>query len=315
MRRLRNLLRIGIAGSLAVGLANGAGAATLPFTGRLALSIATLEPISIAGAGFATVEGRAGDSDHLAKLDLEASRFGATGLIVPVTDPNAAPILGVVATVHNAAGGFRESSGNFGGTLPILGVAKVCLFGSCTATPLANLSVPISVVGRGGSAYASGPVNVTVQGAPWTTGTVFVGASTAMGSARGPASGTTSTLNPSGAIRLVTPIFISTNLGGSAVIPAFAVLALHFVPEPGDRPAAGRGHRGADRGRPSLALAHLARAGEKRRGGGEPPLAAFQGSNRGNFDTPAKNSCHASGPKTHLACERRTPFGALDRSR
>ena len=39
--------------------------------------------------------------------------------------------------------------------------------------------------------------------------------------------------NPSGTIQLVTPIFISTNIAGaSAVVPAFAILNLHFVPEP-----------------------------------------------------------------------------------
>ncbi len=54
-----------------------------------------------------------------------------------------------------------------------------------------------------------------------------------MGFAHGPASGTTSTLNPSGTMRLVTPIFISTNIGASAVVPAFGFLTLHFVPEPG----------------------------------------------------------------------------------
>ncbi len=52
---------------------------------------------------------------------------------MPVTDPVALPIMGVVATAHNAAGGFHESNGTLGGVLPILGVAKVCLFGPCTA--------------------------------------------------------------------------------------------------------------------------------------------------------------------------------------
>jgi hypothetical protein len=35
--------------------------------------------------------------------------------------------------------------------MPILGVAKVCVFGTCSAA-LANLSVPLSVVGVGGVA-------------------------------------------------------------------------------------------------------------------------------------------------------------------
>jgi hypothetical protein len=232
MRRRRNLLWIGIAAGLwTVGIASGAGAATLPFVGQLALSIAALDPIAIDGAGFAVVEGRSNDPDHLMTMRIEASLFGTTGVIVPVTDPAAFPINGVIATAHNAAGGFQESNGTLGGVLPILGVAKVCLFGTCSS-PLANLSVPLSVVGNGGLAYVTGAVNLTVGGAPWTTGTVFVGTSTAAGFAHGPASGTTSTLNPSGVVRLVTPIFISTNIGASASVPAFGFLTLHFVPEP-----------------------------------------------------------------------------------
>jgi hypothetical protein len=232
MRLRRKLAWIGFAAVLG-SIANGAGAATFAFTGELALQISAFDPIPIAGAGFALVEGRLDDPDHLATMHIPASLFGATGLFVPITDPAALPIMGIVATAHNAAGDFQESNGALGGILPILGVAKVCLFGPCTGSPLANLSVPISVVGGGGSAYASGAVNVTVQGAPWTTGTVAVGASTAMGFAHGPASRATSTLNPSGTIRLVTPIFISTNIGASSVVPAFGLLTLHFVPEPG----------------------------------------------------------------------------------
>jgi hypothetical protein len=33
-------------------------------------------------------------------------------------------------------------------------------------------------------------------------------------------------------LQLVTPIDISTNIGASVVLPAFAVLTLRFVPEP-----------------------------------------------------------------------------------
>lgn len=234
MRGLRNWVWIGVAAALAgTGIASDARAAALAFNGQLALQISALDPIAISGSGFAIVEGRANDPDHLATMRIEASPFNATGLIVPVTDPAVLPIGGAIATAHNGAGGFQETNGTLGGILPIEGVAKVCLFGTCGSSPAANLSVPISIVGQGGTAYVTGAVNVTVQGAPWTTGTAFVGSTTAMGFAHGPASGTTSTLNPSGTIRLVTPIFISTNIGAMAVVPAFGFLTLHFVPEPG----------------------------------------------------------------------------------
>lgn len=221
--------------ALGVGLLGAPAAIAGPqaFTGELALAIGGFDPIAIPGAGFALVEALPGDADHLATLRLEAWQFAATGLIVPITDPSAQPIGGVMATARNAAGGFSRQGGSLAGVLPILGVAKVCLFGSCDGGAIANLTVPISVVGQGGAIDASGAVNVTVVGAPWTTGTVSIGTITARGFARGPGAGTSSTLEPSGSVRLVTPIFISTNIGASAVVPAFGFLTLHFVPEPG----------------------------------------------------------------------------------
>jgi hypothetical protein len=54
-----------------------------------------------------------------------------------------------------------------------------------------------------------------------------------MGFAHGPASATSSTAMLSGSLLLVTPIFVSTNIAGSAVVPAFGFLNVHFVPEPG----------------------------------------------------------------------------------
>ena len=82
------------------------------------------------------------------------------------------------------------------------------------------------------SRKGTGFVNVTAIGAPWTVGTVSVGTLTQMGFAHGPASLTSSTAAASGQVRLVTPIFISTNISALPVFPAFGVLDLHFVPEP-----------------------------------------------------------------------------------
>jgi hypothetical protein len=115
--------------------------------------------------------------------------------------------------------------------MALLGSARVCLYGPCS-DPVANLVVPLEVVGQGGTTVVSGPVDLTVVGAPWTVGTARVGTATAMGFAYGPGSQASSTARASGAIQLVTPIRIMTNLGGFAVVPAFGVLTLHFVPEP-----------------------------------------------------------------------------------
>jgi len=60
----------------------------------------------------------------------------------------------------------------------------------------------------------------------------MVGTLTQMGFQHGPASLTSSTAAASGQMRLVTPIFISTNNSDLRVFPAFGILDLHFIPEP-----------------------------------------------------------------------------------
>jgi hypothetical protein len=207
--------------------ASGAQAAALPFTASLALQIVTLAPIAIPGSGTAIVNGSAGGS-HIHSLGLAGSTFATAGFVVPVTDPSAFPIAGVQLTAQNVPGNFADGGGTLGGVMPIAGIAKVCLFGPCSAA-VSNLSIPLTVVGQGGYANPTGAVNMTVIGAPWTTGTAAVGtAFTQMGGVA-PLSNTGA---PSGNVTLVTPVFISTHIGASAVLPAFGILTLHFVPEP-----------------------------------------------------------------------------------
>jgi hypothetical protein len=133
--------------------------------------------------------------------------------------------------------------GGLGGKMPVKGTAKICLFSPCSAAA-ANVSVPLTVVGSGGSATVATFVNVTVIGAPWTEGTAAVGTITQMGFVHGPATGTSTTAGPSGVVRLVTPIFVSTNIPASSVVPAFGLLTLHFVPEPGTLVLLGSGIAG-----------------------------------------------------------------------
>ncbi len=217
-------LSYALAASLLVfGLAGQAHAVSLGFTGSLSVQIATLDPVVLPGAGTATVNGSSGPG-HLTELNLPAGVFAVQAIVVPVTDPGAFPIAGVQVTAANGSGNFSGSAG----AMPILGTSKVCLFGPCGAA-VANLNVPLNNVGVGGTALVTGAVNLTVVGAPWTTGTAAIGVTTMMGG-KSPASNTGA---PSGTVTLVTPIFISSNIGASAVVPAFAILSLHFVPEPG----------------------------------------------------------------------------------
>ena len=222
-------LSYALAASLLVfGLAGQAHAVSLGFSGSLSVQIATLDPVVLPGAGTATINGSGGPG-HLTGLTLPEGVFQVAAIVVPVTDPGAFPIAGVQVTAANGAGNFTGSGGaGLGGSMPINGTSKVCLFGPC-ASAVANLNVPLTVVGQGGTALVTGAVNLTVVGAPWTTGTAAIGATTLMGGVD-PASNTGA---PSGTVTLVTPIFISSNIGASAVVPAFALLSLHFVPEPG----------------------------------------------------------------------------------
>ena len=235
---MRKLLSILAVGAFAMAT-TPAHAAPLPVTmvGQASISLAGLSPLLVP-ASPVSVTGTVsttGEKGHITSLNIPASPFDVAGFVVPITDPAAAPIKGIQATVHNAAGHFEGST--LGGTMSLNGVTKVCLFKACSIAT-ANLSVPLSNVGQGGTIAVppgdtSASVNLTVVGAPWTAGVAAVGTVTEMGFQHGPASNTSSTVAASGAIRLVSPIFVSTNIGASAVVPGFAFLDLHFVPEPG----------------------------------------------------------------------------------
>ena len=116
-----------------------------------------------------------------------------------------------------------------------------------------RLGVPgtgIKGVGVGGLITVGGfsAVRISVEAAPWTvktataidqtsdnTGAMAFHAVTRMGFAHGPASGTTSTAQPSGVLQIVTPGQIRTNLslGSNKKIGSITTLIVHFVPEPG----------------------------------------------------------------------------------
>ena len=210
---------------LALGAGAPAGAASLGFSGSLGFKIGFLPAINISGGGVAIINGSNG-LGPLTALDLPAAVFQTVARTLSVTTTSAAPIRGIQVTVANDAGAFAgvANSESFGGTMPLLGIAKVCLFGPCSAA-VANVEVPLSVVGHGGSAVVTGPVNVTVIGAPWTTGLVASPSGAASGRVLG---------SPVSVVTLVTPVFVSTNIPASAVVPTTAYLSLtnFAVPEP-----------------------------------------------------------------------------------
>jgi hypothetical protein len=212
--------------------AQPAAASAVPVTATLRIQISTLDPLVVTGSGVALVNGSGGGA-HLTSLALPGGIVQTTGFVLDMTDPGVLPIAGLQLTAENASGTFAGASG----LIALGGVAKVCLFARCNETPPANLNVPLTVIGQGGTATVMDVVHVTVVGAPWGLATAAIptsmgGSITTMGFRHGPASGTSSTAAPSGTLQLVTPISISTNIGAAAYVPAFAVLTLHFVPEP-----------------------------------------------------------------------------------
>jgi hypothetical protein len=213
------------------GWSPAADAASFAVNGFLSIEITDLPTATLYGDGIATVNG-SGSGGHLNSLGMPANVFEnlTAPLIVPNTDPDLFPLVALQVTVSNQPGVINAGAG----AIPLGGFAKICLFAACP-NAVANVNVPLSVVGAGGIAVAGtgGPVFVTVIGAPWTTGTAAIGTLTRMGFAHGPGSNASSTAVQSGEIRLVTPVFVSTNQGPIAVVPVFATMTLHFVPEPG----------------------------------------------------------------------------------
>jgi len=206
----------GLAAAAALLVAASAEAAPTPFSGTIAVQISSLPPVAVAASGTAVDY-----TPGTATFELAGGTF-ATTQSLPVTDPAAFPIGGVKASVMNGAGSFVAGAG----LMPIIGTSNVCLFGACNAS-VANVDVPFTTggvngVGLGGAPIVvGGLVNVTVTGAPWTVGTAAIGTATAMGYVNG------------NTVQLVTPVVINTNIGASPTLPAFAILNLTFIPEPG----------------------------------------------------------------------------------
>lgn len=197
-----------LAASVLVGLATSAAAVELPFTGMLEFQVGSLPKVTVTGSGVAEVE--TNGADHITRIDMPASVFLAVRQIYPVTDPGAAPIKGVqIDGFGNQTGIFdRNGDSELTGEMPLRGTYKVCLFAPCSVA-LSNIVVPVTALGHEASTQVSAAVNLTVRGAPWTTGPIDA--------SNGPVTGADEGLD----LNLVTPVFVSTN------IPPFAVLKPH----------------------------------------------------------------------------------------
>jgi hypothetical protein len=218
-------------------LAASAQAGQLPFTGTFDLRFNTLQPIELAVAGTASVNG-SGGLGALGSITLAGGTLAAV-TTVPITDPAASPIQGARLEVNNGPGAF-----SLDGFMALPGSFTLCLFGPCPSA-IANVVVPFTQNGTRGVGLGGGPltsmspaINLTVRGAGWTVGTAVAPGlpfppGTRMGFVHGPVSGgASSAAAVSGVVQLVTPASIHTNIGVDGDLAMFGVLELHFIPEP-----------------------------------------------------------------------------------
>lgn len=262
---MRKLFVVFSTGLLALGLAGAASAAVLNWSGTLVVDMVDFGKGTATGGGVATINGSSGGVPaHLSTLRLAASRGQVKGSSINyVTDPDTSAngvaavafegMQGGTGTFFSISGAASSSGQAGGGTMPVYGVAKVCLLSTaCTQ----YLSVPFTGgggthgLGIGGMVTLGGygGIRMSLYHAPWTVKTITVvdQISTtggeriftdvvAKGWAHGPVSNTTSTAQPSGMVQLVTPNQATTNLplGSNDKIGSTVVLVMKFIPEPG----------------------------------------------------------------------------------
>jgi hypothetical protein len=119
--------------------------------------------------------------------------------------------------------------------MPLAGVHRFCIFQVACSDPAAqNVTVPLSVLGKGGTTMVAGLPSVTLGGDTWSTGTVTVDGPNQQ---TGMITGTLQAGSNGTQVRLVTPVFLSTNTAGTIEPPFRGVGVLTFllkpVPEPG----------------------------------------------------------------------------------
>ena len=185
---MRKLVMLSAAAMLAFGVTGPANAALLSWEGTLILELGTLPQIPATGGGVATVN-HAGGLGHLGDLRLKASR--GVGIITedamaPVTDPGALPIVSIrvtatlgTGTVGPISGGVQSASVLTKNTLPVAGLARICLYSTtCAGTLDLDLTehtagTVTKGLGIGGiiTIGKTSPIRISVEAAPSTVKT------------------------------------------------------------------------------------------------------------------------------------------------
>jgi hypothetical protein len=181
-----------VATSWVLGAAGVTGAAPLNWSGTARVDVADFPPFLLYGGGVATVNASAGGVPaHLSSLRLAASRGQVSGTdTVFITDPETAGnaigaiiwhSVGGTGTFAPVSGGVASTSVLTRNTLPVYGMAKICLLTTaCTLFLELPLTAPTTVngvtgtgingIGIGGllTAGGYGAIRLSLQVAPWT---------------------------------------------------------------------------------------------------------------------------------------------------
>ncbi len=244
--------------ALLLGIAGTAHAKLIGFHGTLSISFGVLPPVVATGGGGALLNASVGGlGGHLTTLQILANPVSVAGTLIPITDPDAAPVVSFLGTASLGTGILRPISGGAASgpgltqkVIPVPGSLGICiLFMGCFGFPP---SVPLTIggtsgVGIGGlitiGTFAKAGIKFSIHGQPWTVKTAFVdgipadngGFSTvsAFGFAHGPQSLISSTAAISGVVQLVTATRVVSTLGVTLVTPLLTTLRIHLVPEPG----------------------------------------------------------------------------------
>ncbi len=254
--RLSHFAAVLAASGLLLGITGTAHAKLIGFHGTLSIGFVGLPPIIATGVGQAILNDSAGIGGHLATLQILTNTVAITGAVVPITDPDVAPVVSVRGTVALGTGILRPISGAAASgpgltlnVLPVGGDFRICiLFMGCPS----SLPVPLTVGGPRGAGigglitigtFGKAGIKFSIYGQPWTIKTAVVTAIPTdnggfsspfvSGFAHGPASVTSSTAAVSGVIQLVTATRVVSTLGVTLVTPLLTVLRIHLVPEPG----------------------------------------------------------------------------------
>ena len=252
---MRKFLSLSLGLFLMLGVAGTAGAATLSYVGTLQFGLATLPSGGAISVGTIQAITQAG---HLSTLNFIGGEVGPITTSLPVTSSatvNSIRLTGV-QNLGNLISGISGGAPLANGLMGLSGLAKICLaLGPCGG---ANVPVPLtpSIGGAGlgiGGTFTNGTpahtaltytlpaaVQLTMIHAPWTIGTPVTTIHTPNSTTTTPtlpgglATPASNTAAGSGNLQLVTVSKVFTSLTGAfPELPVFAILNLHFVPEPG----------------------------------------------------------------------------------